>query len=138
MEFLKFDKALLAYLKDNGIHHIFNYGCNNDFDDVPRRINNKDVHLLFPNTYYPRILAEIIRRKAGFADSNGFEELKPGEYWNYEYEIDSDFIEMFMVEYSDREYYLVIEETVKEFLDYPESYQTWNSLYKSLHELGEE
>lgn len=139
LEYLKFDRALLAYLKDSGVHRIFNYGCNDDFDYVPRRIDGKEVHLLFPHTYYPRIPAEITRRKAGFGDSNGFEDLKPGEYWKYEYEIGSDYIEMFMLEYPDREYYLVIVEPVNEFLDYPESYKTWNSLYKSMHNnLGEE
>lgn len=138
MEYLKFDRALLAYLKDSGVNRIFNYGLNSEFDAIPSKTDNKNVHLLFSHTYSPRIPAEITRIRAESDNPNGIEELKPGKYWKYEYEIGSDFIEMFIVEYPDREYYLAIVEPVKGFLEYSESYETWCSLYKSMHNLEEE
>lgn len=128
MEYLKFTRELLAYLKHGDIHRILNFGLNDEFDSIPKIIDNKKVHLLFPNTYYPRITAEIMSRKVGSENSNGFEPLNPGEYWKYEYDINSKFIEQFIAEYPDREYYLVIVEPVKEFLKYPQSYKAWCSL----------
>ena len=131
MEYLKFTRELLAYLKYRDIHRIFNFGLNDEFDSIPSSIGNKDIHLLFPMYYYPRIQAEIVRRKAGSENANGFEPLKPGEYWKYEYDIDSEYIELFFAEYPDIEYYLVIEEPVKKFLKYPKSYKAWFSRYKA-------
>lgn len=131
MEYLKFTRELLAYLKHCDIHRIFNYGLNDEYDSIPSNIGGKDVHLLFPMHYYPKIDADVTRRKAGSENATGFEPLKPGEYWKYEYDIDSEYVEQFFAEYTDREYYLVIEEPVKKFLKYAKSYKAWFSLYNS-------
>lgn len=131
MEYLKFTRELLAYLKHYDIHRIFNFGLNDEYDSIPSKIGGKDLHLLFPMHYYPKIDADVTRRKAGSENANGFEPLKPGEYWKYEYDIDNEYVERFFAQYPDREYYLVIEEPVKKFLKFPKSYKAWCSLYSS-------
>ncbi|MCB0538806.1 MAG: hypothetical protein H6551_04005 [Chitinophagales bacterium] len=128
MEYIRFTKEIHMYLIYSGVKRLIHYGRNEHMDDIPKRIDNKEVHLLHPMMTKPNLSTEKMKRMVHEITGLPMEKMHP---YQYDYDIYNELLEIYYLDFKDKIYLIPFDRQLIERIDYPNSFNAWKTMNHS-------